>query len=291
LLSVVRRLEGKSDRGRKRVILDYLTEAGIPYELHRYREWFVPTDNIVITKPGSSRRQILLLSHYDTYHGNPGANDNASSVAVAIETIRQLISKSIHCTIKALIFDDEEQSPLRPRPCLGSRKYVSKIGVKDIAGVFCLELCGFGDSVAIWPVADEDKGSRMLEEVTSALAARKIRYELIPRLPGFTSDFMPFRKAGVRDAFCFTAAPSGQRDKLLRTFSTPILKLLFTVEIPKLLGMTKHLPEMIRYYHTRHDTADTLSEDSLQMMVRAMYEGVLAYDEFVRKSDSDELLT
>lgn len=279
MLSIVRLLEGKSARKRKRAILDYLTSRGIAYTLHRYREWFVPTDNIIVTKPGKTNRQILLLSHYDTYHGNPGANDNASSIAVALKVIERLSSESTYSTIKAIVFDDEEASPIRPNPCLGSRKYVKHNGVEDVDGVFCLELCGVGDTVVVWPVSNEDNESPLLTAISETLSAHATPYEFIPRLPGFTSDFMPFRKAGVSEAFCLSAAPSSERDELLRLFSSPILSLLVRVELPKLLGFSAHLPELIRHYHTKHDRAEHLSETSLQLVAEALYNAVMAYDE------------
>lgn len=284
--SFVQQLEGKSARNRKRVILEYLATEKLPHTLHRYREWFIPTDNIIVTKPGKSTRQILLLSHYDTYHCNPGANDNASSIAVALNVLTRLWSETTYCTIKTIVFDDEEPSPLRPRPCLGSRKYVARFGVQDVAGVFCLEMCGLGDTVVIWPVSESDEGNSMLSAIFEALSG--IPTESIPKLPGFTSDFMPFRKAGVSESFCMSAAPSKERDELLRLFSSPILKLLFQAEIPKMIGINKHLPEMIRYYHTKYDTAEHISDTSLQMMADALYKAVVTFDKSVCRSSESE---
>lgn len=285
MLSIVRLLEGKSARKRKLAILDYLTSRGIDYALHRYREWFIPTHNIIVTKPGETNRQILLLSHYDTYHGNPGANDNASSIAVALNVMERLSRESTYSTIKAIMFDDEEASPVRPNPCLGSRKYVKHYGVKDIDGVFCLELCGVGDTVVVWPVSEEDSESKLLAAVSETLLANETPLEFIPRLPGFTSDFKPFRKAGMTEAFCLSAAPSSERDELLRLFSAPILNLLVRVEIPKLFGFVGHLPELIRHYHTKHDKVEHLSEASLHLVADALYSAVLAYDKKLSQAE------
>ena len=287
MISLIQRLEGQPARGRKRTILQFLDSERIPFSLHRYRELFVPTDNIIVAKQGRSSREILLLSHYDTYHGNPGANDNASSVAVSLNVITRLLHENTYCTVKAVIFDDEEPCPWRPRPCLGSRKYVAEHGLQDVSGVFCLELCGAGDTVVVWPVSEADAGSVVLSSMSEVCTASGIPYELIAKLPGFTSDFMPFRKAGVYEAFCMSIAPSKERERLRALFSASILKLLFCVEIPKLFGFTKHLPELIRYYHTKNDRAKNLSEQSLQIAADTLYNAVLNYDDKVRRANPE----
>jgi hypothetical protein len=278
MLQMIQALEERTAPERRRALLDCIGQIGWPVELHEYREWMVPTANLVLTKQGKLPKEILLLAHYDTYHGSPGANDNASGVVVLLDAFDTLSKTPLHCTLRAIVFDDEEPTLVRPRPCLGSRKWVGRNGVENVAGVFCLELCGLGDAVVIWPVSESGRSTLMLNTAVKTFDAQGIPYDTAPQLPGFTSDFMSFRKAGVSEAFCFTAAPRAERDRLLQLFGSSLIKLLFTVEIPKRLGCGNHLPEMIRRYHTNQDTSDSLSESSLQMMSKALVEVIRAYD-------------
>lgn len=53
---------------------------------------------------------IFLTAHHDAYPGSPGADDNASSLAVLLEVARVLASKKVNNGIGYLFFDLEEVS-------------------------------------------------------------------------------------------------------------------------------------------------------------------------------------
>jgi hypothetical protein len=296
LMPIVQKLEGRSDRKRGQFICDYLDTKKIAYDLHRYRELMLPTYNVVVTKPGQTPYEILILSHYDVYHGlydayhsNPGANDNASSVAVALDVIERLTEANTYCTIKALFFDDEEMRLLRPIPCFGSSRYVKKYGIDHTVGVFCLEMCGMGDSVAVWPVtAAEQQTSLLIAAIKRTVTAHQDHpLGCLPPMTGFASDYLPFRRAGVKEAFCLSAFPNQDRPRLLQLFTASIPTLAVQFSIPKMLRITGHIPPLLRYYHSRHDCSAHLSESALRMTANTLHDAILDYDQRIQYNLAD----
>jgi Peptidase family M28 len=77
--------------------------------------------NVVATMPGyDSTGQVVLVSHYDTTFGSPGASDDKSSVAAMVETARALGGKPLRNDI-VMIFTHGEEPGL-----LGASSYVAE---------------------------------------------------------------------------------------------------------------------------------------------------------------------
>jgi hypothetical protein len=70
--------------------------------------------NVVGTRPGGSRtdEHVLVAAHYDHIPGCPGADDNASGVAAALEIARVLSTKSWGRTLDVACFDREEEGQI-----------------------------------------------------------------------------------------------------------------------------------------------------------------------------------
>jgi Zn-dependent M28 family amino/carboxypeptidase len=94
-----------------------VTNQVVPFAGRRYR-------NLVVTLPGREpqRPMLLLGAHYDGPAGSPGADDNASGVAVLLEAARLLAGQIPRRTVKLVAFTLEElQYP--GRFLIGSRHY------------------------------------------------------------------------------------------------------------------------------------------------------------------------
>src|SRR5512139_39060 len=67
--------------------------------------------NLIATLPGSEPHlpMLLLAAHYDGPAGSPGADDNASGVAVLLETARLLAGATPRRTVRFVAFTLEEQ--------------------------------------------------------------------------------------------------------------------------------------------------------------------------------------
>jgi hypothetical protein len=97
--------------------------------------------NIVAEKRGitSPLRVLILGAHYDTVPGSPGADDNASAVALLLEVARNIQAVPPGSTVRLIAFSLEEYD------YGGSAHYVKglKKGGEEILGMISVEMVGF----------------------------------------------------------------------------------------------------------------------------------------------------
>lgn len=97
--------------------------------------------NIVGEKKGrtSPNRVIILGAHYDTFPGSPGADDNASAIAVLLEVARKIQAVPLEGTVRFIAFSLEEYN------FVGSTHYVENLKKRGekILGMISLEMVGF----------------------------------------------------------------------------------------------------------------------------------------------------
>jgi Zn-dependent M28 family amino/carboxypeptidase len=114
------------------------------------RQWYdaqnQPVCNLVVERRGSKRPgEIAILgAHYDTVWCTPGADDNASAVAVLIETARLLCRTSFGRTVRFVAFTCEEP-PHFNLGTMGSQVYARDCRQRNenIIGMLCLEMVGY----------------------------------------------------------------------------------------------------------------------------------------------------
>ena len=129
----------------------FLDKQGIPFELQGYDYEGNRYNNIVVTLEGESRQDesIVIGAHYDTVSGTPGADDNASAVAVLLELCRALKDYRPERTLR-LIFFVLEEPPAFMTPAMGS--YVYAMQARDrgenIVGMIGLEMVGYFNEAA-----------------------------------------------------------------------------------------------------------------------------------------------
>lgn len=84
-------------------------------------------------------RPLILAAHYDTVAGSPGADDNASALAVLLDVARQVAGRRLLRPIHFIAFCLEEEN------VLGSRAYVTELTAaqRKIHGAIVLECVGY----------------------------------------------------------------------------------------------------------------------------------------------------
>jgi Zn-dependent M28 family amino/carboxypeptidase len=99
-------------------------------------------DNIVITSAGPDDGPLVLLgAHYDSVPGSPGADDNASAVAVCLECAR-LVARHKIGSVMVVFFNREEDG------LIGSREFVAHLVEQSTARVgeaHIFEMVGYRD--------------------------------------------------------------------------------------------------------------------------------------------------
>lgn len=102
--------------------------------------------NIAAELPGSSLFQEIIIvgAHYDSILGSPGANDNASGIAVLLELSRLLAHEQLQRTIRFVAFTNEEP-PFFATLDMGSYVYASRAKIREehIVAMLSLESMGY----------------------------------------------------------------------------------------------------------------------------------------------------
>lgn len=123
-----------------------LDDLGLEYKLQSYQYREKTFSNIIITLEGQKEPgEIFIIgAHYDTVFGTPGADDNASAVAVLLELCRLLKDYRPPKTLK-LIFFVLEEPPAFKTKYMGSYVYAktAKENKEKIYGMISLEMLGY----------------------------------------------------------------------------------------------------------------------------------------------------
>lgn len=106
--------------------------------------------NVIVTLPGNAKPEevVVVGAHYDTVAGTPGADDNASSVAVLLEMCRLLKDYSPDRMLK-LVFFTLEEPPVFRSESMGSFVYAREARDRQeaISAMISLEMLGYyGDA-------------------------------------------------------------------------------------------------------------------------------------------------
>jgi hypothetical protein len=111
-----------------------------------YEAMGVPTCNLIVERRGVDREGEILVvgAHYDTVPETPGADDNASAVAMLLEVARLTAGAKMRRTVRLVAFSCEEP-PHFYTDTMGSDQYARacrKAG-ENVVGMLCLEMVGF----------------------------------------------------------------------------------------------------------------------------------------------------
>ena len=100
--------------------------------------------NIIATRYGRKDEIIIVGAHYDSVYGSPGADDNASGVAVLLELANLFSKTELERTLKFIAFTNEEP-PFLFTGDMGSMVYVKEARKtnENIKAMLSLEMLGY----------------------------------------------------------------------------------------------------------------------------------------------------
>lgn len=134
---------------------DYLEHRfaalGLAVTRHRFPALGETYENIVATYAPfhHAAPPLIVAAHYDTVAGSPGADDNASALAVLLDAATRVQGWALQRPVQFIAFCLEEQN------LLGSRAFVAQLIAADhaAAGAMVLECVGY---------ASQEEGSQTI---------------------------------------------------------------------------------------------------------------------------------
>ena len=255
---MARLLAGRSNRERAQLTEAVLHTTGLPVHRLPYRTVEGAGVNLFVDL-GSGARTLILAAHHDAVPGSPGANDNAAAVGILRALGARLVrDPPRRLRVRLGFFGGEE------RAMLGSRVYVRRTDPGDLVGVMSLELCGIGDSLALWDVTPTLERTPLVRAWVAAAEALGYRrdetYHLGAPVPFFGSDHRPFADRGV-PAVGLTAIPRASMEPLRAFIYGGVRSIL----IPP-----ARRPPPFTTYHTTGDTPETLESSTLAAVEQAL---------------------
>jgi aminopeptidase YwaD len=206
---------------------------------------------IATRKPKNEKKakdEILIIGgHYDSVYGAPGANDNASSVAVVLELARVFANYPIDRELRFMAFGAEEGGG-------GSYRYVESLSEDEKAKISVINMEMLGSIYEPQEKTFSATADGSTNFMTDAFVAAGARFvELVPFAgPVCCSDHVPFHLFGMPSIVYARAYP----------------------------GIIPWDPEgrfgLEWWYHTPLDTLERMSEERLEEAAKIA--GAAAYD-------------
>ena len=160
--------------------------------------------NVVAMWPGARRYPVVIGAHIDSVAGSPGANDNASGVAVMLEIARLVAGRPEARWVKFASFGAEEYGS-DGRHHVGSQEFVDRLGRRGrrrLAGMVSVDMVADGRPLI---VGTAGIGPRVVS-YSFLRRARNKRLNVVYRTTCDCSDNGPFELAGIPAAFIWSGS-------------------------------------------------------------------------------------
>jgi Zn-dependent M28 family amino/carboxypeptidase len=243
--------------------------AGLHVVRQEFETHWAPTANIVARSPNwqGDKPVLVVGAHYDTVIISPGADDNASSVAVLIETAKQVVQTVPEKTANLLfVAFSTEEPPCYDTEVMGSRVFVERMvnSPLTIGGAVILEMVGY--------FSDEPGSQQTVERLEPfnlpdvgnflIVAADNQSEELADRV------HEAMEESGAGLPVIKMVNPEGERI-LSSVISGSDHAAFWEAGIPAvMLNDTAFLRNP--NYHKDTDTADTLDYEAMRKLVKAL---------------------
>ncbi|MBI2543990.1 MAG: M28 family peptidase [Candidatus Rokubacteria bacterium] len=259
LLDRVRLFEGRDNAERQAMVARYLAARDLPFARHLYATFEGSGESFAV-EVGAGEATLILIGHHDAVPGSPGANDNASAVAILMVLAERLLQDPPRRIRARPLFTGGEEVGY-----LGARCYVKTAALDGVVGVLSLELCGIGDALVVWDVAEPFDRAPLVQAFAGTLEGLGYRrdesYHLVGRIPVFGSDHRAFWEKGI-PAFGLTVVPRAEAEPLRQFVLNPWR------------GAFRQLvrrPPPFHTYHTAGDRSETLEPGALELTTEALF--------------------
>ena len=183
-------------------VREHLEKLGYRTLIQRFDVDGRTSRNVVAWWPGALRHPVVLGGHMDTFRESPGANDNASGIAVMLE-IARLVRYTEHARFLRFVAFGSEEYGTDGRHHVGSQVYVNRLGDrgrKRLAGMISIDMIANGRPLL---VGSFGIGPRILGRILYRKLERaniNVDYQTLCDC----SDNGPFEHAGIPGAFTYS---------------------------------------------------------------------------------------
>ena len=163
----------------------------------------ITSANVVAVKKGTSAQEIIVGAHYDSADAGPGADDNASGLAVMLEVARLISSQATPYTLRFIAFGAEESG------LLGSYAYLNQMSQEEFENVIAmidLDSLIAGDVAYVY--SDEGQQTAVRDWAIEWASGNGFDLQTIrdvdltdPKTGKGSSDYAAFRDAGIPYAY------------------------------------------------------------------------------------------
>ena len=239
-------------------IRDQFVSFGYDPFLQSYDVHKLPVENIEAALPGTTDPGSIVVvgAHYDSVTDCPGANDNATGVAAALELARRFAGAPRRKTIRFVAFVNEEP-PFFQTPQMGSVVYATAAKARDdkIAAMLSLETIGY---------YSDEKGSQQYPPPLNLM------FPDTGNFIAFVSNFgsarllrTAHRAFKARTSFPIQSAPAPES---LAGVGWSDQWAFWRAGYPAIM-VTDTAPYRYPWYHTSQDTPDKIAFDKMAQVV------------------------
>jgi Zn-dependent M28 family amino/carboxypeptidase len=239
-----------------------INEESVAVEVRRNP---LPSINIHALKKGKGNKRIVVAAHYDVVAKTPGADDNASGIAVLVELAHMLKeTPELNCDVELVSHDGEEVG------LFGSRYHARKLKKQkvDVVCMLCMDMVGY--------YSDEEHSQNYpIGGMSSLYGTKGDNLAMIGRPQDvrlITAAQKAFREASTLKLVSLPAPP-GLDFTLSRSDHAP-----FWWEGYPALFFTDTADFRNKNYHKETDTWDTLDYDRLAQVPVGLYAIIKAVD-------------
>jgi hypothetical protein len=194
----------RAERQSARYVAARLRRLGYRVHIQRFPVDGRTSRNVVARWPGDRRSRVVVGGHIDTVPRSPGANDNASGVAVVLEVARLVASKRQARWTTFVAFGSEEYG-VDGRHHVGSQVFVNRLGRRGrrrLAGMVSVDMVGklLGRPLI---VGTAGIGPTVVAR-TLVRRTRRVGVPVVYRTTCDCSDNGPFEHAGIPASFAWS---------------------------------------------------------------------------------------
>lgn len=255
-------IDKEPDR-RRQALEDLLIEEKLTYSVQSEPASADAPRGIVnyLVHTATDTPSLLFCAHYDAVPGSFGANDNAAAVCILLALAKELTRLQIPA--RFAFFDGEE------RGNTGSRLFTAKVNPDDITGVINLDLCGYGDTLAIYGKGNEHKAA--LAPFCDKTFLKKHNGQVVKYLP--PGDDISFSQKGIPVlSIAIVPAWDIQYLKALASYGGN----LFGHTTPE-FDMIVHQMEVTSTIHGGHrDAPEWVDKKAMQQVYDYLLEGIIS---------------